>query len=69
MATDKATGELHADAHCPICEAPAPVCDGVAAFSLSLEMVLLGTHADVTAPSVAVITAEAPRLRGPPRLG
>ena len=60
---------MHADTHCPICEAPAPICDGVATFSLDMEMVLMGTRSDVTVPSVVEITAEAPRLRGPPSLG
>lgn len=69
MVTDKATGVLHADTHCPICEAPAPVCDGVVTFSLHMEMVILGTHGEVNASSVSVVTAEGPRLRGPPSLG
>jgi hypothetical protein len=69
MAMDKATGVLHADTHCPICEAPAPVCDGVATFSFVMERVLLGTQADLTVPPVTVIPARAPRLRGPPVQG
>lgn len=69
MATGKATDVLHEDTHCPICEAPAPICAGVATFSLNMEMVLLGTRTDVADPSVVEITAEAPRLRGPPSLG
>jgi hypothetical protein len=68
LATGKATDALHADTRCPICEAPAPVCDGVTTFSLCMDMVLLGTRTDVAAPSVVAVTAEAPRLRGPPSL-
>ena len=68
MATGKATDVLHQDTHCPICEAPAPICDGVATFSLSMEMVLMGTRPEGTTPSIGEIPAEAPRLRGPPSL-
>jgi hypothetical protein len=69
VASHDPSGFVHADTHCPICEAPAPVCDGVAPFSFNVEMVLMGMRADATAPSIVEVAAEAPRLRGPPSLG
>ncbi len=69
MATGKAMDMLHEDTHCTICEAPAPICDGVATFSLTMEIVLLGTRTVIHAPTVVEIAADAPRLRGPPSLG
>lgn len=69
MAPHEAAAVVHTDTHCPICEAPAPVLDGLASSPFSVAMVLLGAHVDPAVPGVAVVPSVAPRLRGPPGRG
>lgn len=59
-------GVVHADTHCPICEAPAPIMDGVASISFQMEERVLGTVAEFGHSSVVRIACGIDRLRGPP---
>lgn len=59
-------GSVHADAHCAICEAPAPIHEGAVTLSFAMDEVELGAGAPPCAVLLPVVTREAPRLRGPP---
>lgn len=59
-------GTLHADTHCPICEAPTPICDGVADLSVQRDEALLGTRVILPALVPVHPTPAKPKLRGPP---
>ncbi|MCI1753960.1 MAG: hypothetical protein LKM36_14185 [Flavobacteriales bacterium] len=67
VAVDSATSTVHADAHCPICEAPVPICHAIPAVALTEHATLLAEVVAVRISSVANISAETPRLRGPPQ--
>ena len=69
LVSHETTGVVHADAHCPICEAPIPVCDGVADFTFHVRMVPMGAHFDVAVPGHLFAFQATPRLRGPPNRG
>ncbi|MFT3886222.1 MAG: hypothetical protein QM724_12580 [Flavobacteriales bacterium] len=63
-----ASGGVHVDGHCAICEAPAPVHEGAFAFTLVVDEMELGTAAPACLALLPLVTPEAPRLRGPPVL-
>lgn len=63
-----ATPGLHADAHCAICEAPAPVQEAASMVSFTVDEVELGTIASSPSVRTAEAVPEAPRPRGPPAL-
>jgi len=62
------SGTLHANTHCPICEAPFPNCDGVADLSFHMEEALLGTRVILPALVPVYSVPTTLRLRGPPKL-
>lgn len=66
FATHEASPVVHVDVHCPLCEAPLPILDGVPHHAAQVNMVCLGTPPVVPAPAVIPILIAAPRLRGPP---
>ena len=67
--TNEGSNAVHADAHCPICEAPIPLCDGVGDFTFHVRMVPLGAHLEADILAFPYAIEEAPRQRGPPNLG
>ncbi len=60
------SGMLHTDSHCPICEAPIPICDGVADLSFLMQEALLGTRVILPALVPVHSVPTTLRLRGPP---
>lgn len=60
---------VHADSHCPICEAPAPVTPDVTPCLLHIDMVPLGSCVQVAVHEASVPWVGAVWLRGPPRMG
>lgn len=57
---------VHVDVHCPMCEAPLPIFDGVPELLIQGDMVCLGTAPAVPGPAAIPALNAAPRLRGPP---
>lgn len=63
---DAKAGAVHADTHCPICEAPVPLSEVVPTRPVDMVLVLLGEQPVRMDQAVPASYREAPRLRGPP---
>lgn len=60
------SGAVHADEHCPICEAPVPVGPVQNALQLQVLKAFVAVRSSFVVPSAAVSAREIPRQRGPP---
>ncbi|MGB3868074.1 MAG: hypothetical protein WBG34_09325 [Flavobacteriales bacterium] len=66
FAAHEASPVVHVDIHCPLCEAPLPIFDGVPEQALKIGMVYLGDPDTLPVPSAFLEPIAVPRLRGPP---
>jgi hypothetical protein len=57
---------VQVDRHCPICEAPAPLMEGVAPVVLNFSMACLGEQPATRLPWYAPLDPRTVDLRGPP---
>ena len=69
VGSHEANGMVHADTHCPICEAPIPVCDGMSDLTFHVHMVALDAFFDEAIGELPSAEKVFPRQRGPPALG
>lgn len=63
---DHALSVVHTDSHCPICEAPVPICVSSIPLDLAVYIAVFGECLPASILSVLVPEADALHLRGPP---
>lgn len=66
FATHDSSPVVHVDIHCPLCEAPLPIFDGIPVHTAQVNMVCLGGPPAIPGPAAIPALIAAPRLRGPP---